>query len=230
MKKVLLYSGGMDSWLIDKLWKPDVKLYVDMNTRYSLEEIMRLPKDVIIQKLDLSNWERVDAIIPLRNLYLIMVACNVTGSEDVEICIGATAGDRSLDQSVEFAAQAEKLLSYLYTPQHWVVNGKKVKVVMPYKNHTKTELLKEYLEQGYSLQTAFDESFSCYNPIDNKPCWNCKPCFRKFISFLLNGYEFDDTVKEQMLKYMEENISNCYGRGTEDNELNLALRKLGKDN
>lgn len=27
-KKVLLYSGGMDSWLIDKIWKPDVKLYV----------------------------------------------------------------------------------------------------------------------------------------------------------------------------------------------------------
>lgn len=25
-KKVLLYSGGMDSWLIDKIWKPDVKL------------------------------------------------------------------------------------------------------------------------------------------------------------------------------------------------------------
>lgn len=23
-KKVLLYSGGMDSWLIDKIWKPDV--------------------------------------------------------------------------------------------------------------------------------------------------------------------------------------------------------------
>ena len=34
-KKVLLYSGGMDSWLIDKLWKPDIRLYVDMNTRYS---------------------------------------------------------------------------------------------------------------------------------------------------------------------------------------------------
>ena len=31
MKKVLLYSGGLDSWLIDKLWNPDFKLYIDID-------------------------------------------------------------------------------------------------------------------------------------------------------------------------------------------------------
>lgn len=39
MKKVLLYSGGMDSYLISKLWKPDVKLYVDLNSKYAKQEI-----------------------------------------------------------------------------------------------------------------------------------------------------------------------------------------------
>ena len=73
-KKVLLYSGGMDSWLIDKLWKPDIRLYVDMNTRYSKEEMKRLPDDTIIERLDLSKWEREDKIIPLRNMYLIGMA------------------------------------------------------------------------------------------------------------------------------------------------------------
>ena len=53
MKKVLLYSGGVDSYMINQIWKPDVKLYVDMNTRYSKQEIARLPKDVIVTKLDL---------------------------------------------------------------------------------------------------------------------------------------------------------------------------------
>lgn len=48
----------MDSWLIDKIWKPDVKLYVDMGTKYSQEEIKRLPADVVVEKLDLSKWER----------------------------------------------------------------------------------------------------------------------------------------------------------------------------
>lgn len=91
-KKVLLYSGGMDSWLIDKIWKPDVKLYVDMGTKYSQEEIKRLPADVVVEKLDLSKWEREDKIIPLRNMYLIGIATNYGN----EICLGATAGDRCL--------------------------------------------------------------------------------------------------------------------------------------
>ena len=39
MQKILLYSGGMDSWLIDKIWKPDRRIYIDMPTRYSQQEI-----------------------------------------------------------------------------------------------------------------------------------------------------------------------------------------------
>ena len=36
--KVLLYSGGMDSWLIDKLWKPDVKIFFDTGVDYDIVE------------------------------------------------------------------------------------------------------------------------------------------------------------------------------------------------
>ena len=116
-KKVLLYSGGMDSWLIDKLWKPDIRLYVDMNTRYSKEEMKRLPDDTIIERLDLSKWEREDKIIPLRNMYLIGIATNYGD----EICLGATAGDRVLDKSPVFAELYEDLLGYLYQKQHWTI-------------------------------------------------------------------------------------------------------------
>ena len=42
-KKVLLYSGGMDSWLIDKIWKPDIKLFIDINTNSSNAELEHLP-------------------------------------------------------------------------------------------------------------------------------------------------------------------------------------------
>ena len=122
-KKVLLYSGGMDSWLIDKIWKPDVKLYVDMGTKYSQEEIKRLPADVVVEKLDLSKWERGDKIIPLRNMYLIGIATNYGN----EICLGATAGDRVLDKSPVFADIYEQLLNYLYQKQHWT-EERKIKI------------------------------------------------------------------------------------------------------
>ena len=48
MKKVLLYSGGMDSWLISKICKPDVKLFVDMGTNSCQGVLTRLDSDVTI--------------------------------------------------------------------------------------------------------------------------------------------------------------------------------------
>ena len=149
-KKVLLYSGGMDSWLIDKLWKPDIRLYIDMNTRYSKEEMKRLPDDIVIEKLDLSKWEREDKIIPLRNMYLIGIATNYGD----EICLGATAGDRVLDKSPVFAELYEELLGYLYQKQHWT-EKRTIRINLDYKAYTKTELLKQYIIQGGSINEAF---------------------------------------------------------------------------
>lgn len=223
MKKVLLYSGGMDSWLMSKLWKPDIKLYVDMKTRYSENELARIRKepDVQVVEFPLGQWERKDAIIPLRNLYLAMVACNVTGSEDVEILIGATAGDRVLDKSPEFVNKATDLLSYLYTPQHWIPEGKKVKVCIDYKQYTKTDLLKMFKKQGGDLEEAFTRSFSCYNPVDGHECWHCKPCFRKFTAFSEAGYEFSDEVARTVCSYIKTDIlpdieAGTYGRGEKE--------------
>lgn len=223
MKKVLLYSGGMDSWLMSKLWKPDIKLYVDMKTRYSENELARIRKEPNVQVVEfpLGQWEREDAIIPLRNLYLAMVACNVTGSEDVEILIGATAGDRVLDKSPAFVAKATDLLSYLYTPQHWIPEGKKVKVCIDYKQYTKTDLLKMFKEQGGDLEEAFTRSFSCYDPVDGHECWHCKPCFRKFTAFSEAGYEFSDDVARTVCSYIKTDIlpdieAGTYGRGEKE--------------
>ena len=223
MKKVLLYSGGMDSWLMSKLWKPDMKLYVDMKTRYSENELARIRKepDVQVVEFPLGQWEREDAIIPLRNLYLAMVACNVTGSEDVEILIGATAGDRVLDKSPAFVAKATDLLSYLYTPQHWIPEGKKVKVCIDYKQYTKTDLLKMFKKQGGDLEEAFTHSFSCYDPVDGHECWHCKPCFRKFTAFSEAGYEFSNDVARTVCSYIKTDIlpdieAGTYGRGEKE--------------
>ena len=115
MKKILLYSGGMDSWLIDKIWKPDKKVYINMHTRYSEQEIHKIKarnEDVEIIDFPLGQWERDDKIIPLRNLYLVMAICNYTGNEDVDICLGATAGDRVLDKSIGFTERVNDLLNY----------------------------------------------------------------------------------------------------------------------
>ena len=236
MKKILLYSGGMDSWLISQIWKPDLKIYIDMHTRYSNTERKKITeneKDVQVIDFSLGQWEREDAIIPLRNLYLVMVACNITGGEDVEICLGATAGDRVLDKSEGFKDRANDLLNYLYQPQHWLPQGKKVNINIDFKSKTKTELVKMYIEQGGNIKDAFSRSFSCYNPINGAECWECKPCFRKFVAFALNGMEFDENTVSKAINYIKREIypeiqKGTYGRAEEEKEIKEVLKKYEK--
>lgn len=222
-KKVLLYSGGMDSWLIDKLWKPDVKLYVDMGTPYAVEEIRRLPNDVIVEHLNLSAFEREDKIIPLRNLYLVALATNYGN----EICLGATAGDRVLDKSYEFGVKCGELLTHLYGPQHWT-EQRTIKVNLDFKQYTKTELVRMFLERGGDINEALQSSFSCYFPQDGRECWSCKPCFRKFIAFALNGCKFSDEVVSRNIDYINREILplinlGTYGRAEEEAEIMRVL-------
>ncbi len=226
MRKVLLYSGGMDSWLIDKIWKPNIKLYVDMKTRYSEEEIKRLPNDVIIEQLNLGKWERDDAIIPLRNLYLVMLATNYGD----DICLGATAGDRVLDKSPQFAYKASDLLSFLYTKQHWT-KERKINVNLDFKGMTKKELISKYLQEGGNLEEAVKGSFSCYYPEHNQECWQCKPCFRKYVAFKMNGYDFGSRIDNIVKNYMSENIipdilKGTYGRADEEKDIMEVYNKL----
>ena len=228
--KVLLYSGGMDSWLIRNIWKPDECVYVDMQTRYSENEIKKLDKSVKIIHFPLGKFEREDAIIPLRNLYLVMRICNEYPDCDLEVCIGATAGDRVLDKSRKFVEQASRLLTYLYSPQHWIPAGRKVDVVIPYKDFTKTELLKKYIDLGGDIDTAFNQSFSCYNPKNGEPCWKCKPCFRKLVASYLNKYQFPKEVKKTALNYILTEIypqiaNGIYGRADEEKEILAVLEK-----
>lgn len=182
MKKVLLYSGGMDSWIIDKLWKPDIKLFIDIKTPSSKEERKRLPKDVIIKELDLSEYEEKTGshLLPLRNLILAEIASYYGDT----ICIGSVGGSIHYDNNEKFKNDTEQLLNYLYSEN----NSKKIKIELPYMNTSKEELVRLYKEQGGNLEEAFNNSFSCYEPVNGKECGECISCKQKIEAFKKNGY------------------------------------------
>lgn len=206
MKKVLLYSGGMDSWLIDKIWKPDLKIYVNLHSEYSEEELKRLPKDVkVIDFPYLSKFTLSNSIIPLRNLYLYCIAANETYFEDVEICLGALNGDRINDKSQLFADKLDDLLKYLYMPQQ-SQEGRDIQIVMPFKDNSKRELCEMYVKQGGTLREIYENSFTCYHPQDGKECHSCKACFRKAIPFIVAGMKFMPEEKEKIKKYLNSYV------------------------
>ena len=193
-KTVLLFSGGMDSVIIAHLMKPDVLLYVAHGNRYEKRELETAKilaegaygKPLQVQRLDfLGGFERPDALIPLRNLFFFAVGA-LYGEK---VILGAVAAERILDKSKPFFTKMSDVLSYLYQDQHWC-EGRTIDACAPYKDYTKTQLVKLYLEAGGSVPNVL-ESYSCYEHFDagktGRACGWCKACFRKWVALENNG-------------------------------------------
>lgn len=203
-RKVLLYSGGMDSWLIDKIAKPDTKLFINIGTASAISEMAHLPEDVTIAELkDLGQLERVetDFILPLRNLYLIAMATNY----GEHIILGANATDATYDKTYEFAEKLEDLLNYMWLPQKWT-SGKHITVDVSYREYTKSQLLKKFLDNGGDWRDAYYHTFSCYTPDNKTECHNCRPCFLKLMAFIDNDIDIPKDILQTYVPYLKNKL------------------------
>jgi 7-cyano-7-deazaguanine synthase in queuosine biosynthesis len=230
-KKVLLFSGGMDSIMGWKLLNPDILLYIRIGSRYEDKEIRwcnelkaKYNAPIIFDnRLSLKDKEREDLIIPLRNLFFISIASYYGDT----IYLGAMAGDRVLDKSIEFTNNMSSILTYLYQKQHWC-KERNIQVKALYdKKMTKTQLVKIYKKKGYDLD-LLRNSLSCYSEEEGHCGW-CKPCFRKWVSFKNNGLETaffkKDPSKYPLIASMLRDIKEGKQgyRGQEDIDILKAL-------
>lgn len=201
MSKVMLYSGGLDSYIISKLWKPDIKLYINIHGDYSEQEVNRLPSDVKVVDFSLlGDFELPSKHVPMRNLYFLMIASHYGD----EVCLGATAGDKgNKDKTALFLKQTESMLQYLWGDKKC---KKDIKVNKEFIKYSKSELIEIYLNNGGDVNELKDKTFSCYTPIDNKECLNCFPCFRKFALLYAHGCQYSDEECLKMWEYIKKNI------------------------
>lgn len=188
-KTVLLYSGGTDSWLINKIAKPDILLYFDIGTESCKGEIEKLGKDVIIDKSlsGLGTLEREDGsfIVPLRNMFFIARAAEYGD----HIILGTNKTDAHNDKTQKFATKMQDILNYYYGPsKDGLCEIKDITVDFSFKKYTKADLVKMYLENGGTVKEYLEDSFSCYTPTNKTECHNCKPCFNKMMAlYKVNG-------------------------------------------
>lgn len=229
-KSVLLFSGGMDSVIMNHLLKPDILLvfphgnkYQDMelNCIYYLSAKYNLINIAYADTFDFRGMERDDAIIPSRNLYFITRAADFGET----IYLGSVYGDRSTDKSLEFFKKCEDMLTYLFQDSHWS-EGRSFSVSAPYKDKTKTELVQMFLDAGGNPQMLLD-SYSCYEGTET-PCGVCKPCFRKWVALKNNnistaGYFQKDPSKAEWLQELLPAIKTNTYRGREDDDIRRAL-------
>ena len=176
----------MDSHMINYLWKPDVKLFIDYGTKQTAEERKRLPKDVIVKEIDLSQYIENDGIntIPLRNLLFANIAINYG---DI-VAIGGVRDDLHYDKSKRFARRTTRLFNSVLGKEK---SKRKVKIVVPYRDYTKRELMQLYIARGGSVEKLKNESWSCHFPENGKECGKCIPCSKKqnIIREVQQGYD-----------------------------------------
>lgn len=235
-KSVLLFSGGMDSVIFDKLLNPDILLYIPTGPVYEeieTHKINQLADEKFIDRdklicvpdvLNLVSFERDDAIVPNRNAFLMLVA-SMYGET---VYLGSVWGDRSTDKDETFYKHMKTLLDHMWQEQHWT-EERKFTISSPYKSVTKTELVREYLEKGYDPE-AMIVSYSCYEGKEPVCGW-CKPCFRKWVSLVNNnitipeGYYVNNPADAPWLTELLPVIEKGEWRGKEDADILNALNK-----
>lgn len=229
MSKILLYSGGMDSYMMSFLLKPDICLYVDSKSIYAKKELKHLPTPpcgslIYKSNIDLKEFERHDLIVPQRNAYLCLLAAHF----GEEIWLGATYGDRSSDKDTTFVYLMNSLLKHLWQPSHW--NQRKPPIVaIPFKDKTKVEIMHDYIEAGGDT-SVFENLPSCYDE-EALHCGKCKACARYWVALILN-HQRADFFQNFPGDYFTSEIrskarSGSYRGEREDKEILKALEVAG---
>ena len=205
MKKVLLFSGGLDSFCYSFLCSPDFLLYLDNNSKYSkveIENIKELTRETnlsdklkIVNTKDMGYLEQQNAIIENRNVFFILEGAFLGD----EIILGATAGDGSKDKDATFFGLLQDTLSYSM--------GRKVTVHAPYIHLTKAEIMREYIKEGGNIE-HLKKVYSCYRG-EKQQCGKCKPCIRNAIAFRINKIETADLYEFDIFQDERTKIEHC---------------------
>lgn len=193
MQKVLLSSGGMDSWLLAH--EPELQgathVFVNIGQKYQGKEwnaahALAKAMDAKFEDVDgpdLAKYEHSTGIIPFRNAQMLLLAA-LYGEE---IYFGVIADEINSDKSGEFCVAMESVLNISHRKQYWT-EGKQYEIRTPFRHFTKTDLVRRYLTNGGELDKLLT-SVSCYDAGANH-CGQCASCFKRWVA-LVNATQSD---------------------------------------
>jgi 7-cyano-7-deazaguanine synthase len=199
--RVLLYSGGLDSFVTAHLWPAETLVYFGLGHKYEREERQTIAASempvVFDFRLKLGDYELPNAIIPLRNLYLVAMASHYGRT----IGLGALRGEVNPDKSEQFRAQTEAVLNTCYAESYWS-DGAPYRVEFPVAQWSKAELIREYLAAGFDADALTAFTRSCYAPTVLQ-CGHCSACIKRYIALTLNGLSESYTRNPHTSPYLE---------------------------
>ena len=206
MSKVLLSSGGMDSFLLahEPKLKGAVHVFADIGQQYFRKELKAAQHVAescgaefhCVKTLNMAQFEhRPTGIIPFRNAELIL--CSAQYGE--HIYLGIIADEVNSDKSPEFLRAMTQVLNISHRGQYWT-EGKKFHLHTPFKELTKTQLILRYLDRGGDI-THLLKSVSCYDG-GKEHCGRCSSCFKRWVALTCaTGRDYSDTFAQHPGKW-----------------------------
>lgn len=205
-KVVILYSGGLDSFIMKKLAEakyPNLELtlaHFDIGQGYSEKEMNAIQNsgyDVDIRKVEwLSKGQELSGknennsgniFIPGRNMILSGLAASIYSPD--EVWMGGLKGEdhaKATDKNKEFIDRSNHIWSYVYSPFETVP-----KLVFPLidENWGKFEAVKWVFEEGGASTQDILKTSSCLGDSLAKNCGHCVVCCRRKYIFKQLGFE-----------------------------------------
>lgn len=155
-----------------------VKIQTDIFLNSSL-----VSKDILVPK-DMNYSEDIpNTYVPGRNLLFLSFAVSIAESREIhKIYIGVNALDYSgyPDCRPEFINSFQKTIELGTKAGH---NKKTIQIETPLIHKNK----KEIVETAYKLGVPFSKTFSCYDPVNGKPCGHCDSCILRKKGFAEAG-------------------------------------------
>lgn len=246
-KIVILYSGGLDSFIMHQYAKvnnPDaeiISVYYKHGQPAMAKELRFLP-DFVQQKnvdwLDENNGPIAmkskptegAIFIPGRNMvFITLAACQFTPDE---IWMGSVANEvteASTDKNEEFVNRMTDTLNYVL--KDFLDPNIKVRIPLVEAKMGKIEAIQWGLNNGLTPEDIVSTP-SCYSPND-QPCGECIQCLRRWGIFGLLGLHEDYVVDPATTPMMRESFENMFEKRQADfyyQEILKYMKLYLKDN
>lgn len=138
-----------------------------------------IPKGEYAKQLDENEGSTLSTYVPFRNGLFLSSAAAIAISKNCDVIYyGAHKDDAAGGAYPDCSAEFDKAINEAI----YVGSGKKVKVIGPFVNKNKAEIVK----LGLELKVPYELTWSCYEGHD-KACGKCGTCLDRIKAFELNG-------------------------------------------
>lgn len=200
---ILLFSGGVDSFIAYYYLGKPKTLYLDLSTPYTdkeIEFVRRIAPDTIfdnnLQYLG-ETQQGEKAYIPFRNMLMAAEAARY----DDQIVIAGLKDDKVSDKNEGIFKKFSDIFSEM--------EGRRIRVVSPFWRFTKSDIVRWFLLEGGSSDDLL-ATVSCYSPEPDNYCGRCSCCFRKWIALRSNGIDLGFYNEPLMDEYYESAKNDKY--------------------